>query len=116
MQTPKFSIVLIAKNEVKTLPKAMKSLEEFTSRGGEVILLDTGSTDGTADLARSLGCKVTEVGEKFIKIIDKDLADNINKVFIRNDEVPIVKEGNRLFDFAAARNTRFKRYDLFSRC
>jgi len=104
MQTPKFSLVLIAKNETKTLPKAMKSLEEFTSRGGEVILLDTGSTDGTAELARSLGCTVTEVGEKFIKIIDKDLADNINEVFIRGGEAPIVKDGNRLFDFAAARN------------
>jgi len=104
MQTPNFSVVLIAKNESKTLPKAMKSLEEFTSRGGEVILLDTGSTDGTAELARSLGCVVTEVGEKFIKIIDKNLADNINEAFVRNNETPIVKEGNRLFDFAAARN------------
>ena len=104
MNKPKFSIVLIAKNEAKTLPKCIASLKDFTDRGGEVILCDTGSTDGTANLARSLGCKVTEVGEKFIKVIDKDLAKKINERFIIGDEPAIVKEGNRLFDFAAARN------------
>lgn len=103
-QKPKFSIVLIAKNEAKTLPRSMASLQDFKERGGEIILVDTGSTDGTADIARSLGCTVTEVGEKFIKIIDKDLADKINERFIREGETQIVKEGNRLFDFGAARN------------
>lgn len=101
---PKFSIVLIAKNESKTLPRCVASLKEFQDRGGEIVLCDTGSTDGTADIARSLGCVVHEVGEKFIKIIDKDLADKINERFIREGETPIVLEGNRLFDFAAARN------------
>jgi glycosyltransferase involved in cell wall biosynthesis len=101
---PKFSVVCIAKNEARTLPKCMASLKEFTDRGGEVILLDTGSTDGTADIARKLGCKVTEVGEKFITVIDKDLADKINSRFVIVGETPIVKEGNRLFDFASARN------------
>ena len=104
MTKPKFSIVLIAKNETKTLPKAMASLKHFFERGGEVILVDTGSTDGTADLARSLGCTVTEVGEKFIQVIDAELAERINTRFVREGEKPIVTEGNRLFNFAAARN------------
>lgn len=104
MDTPKFSIVMIAKNEANTLPKCMQSLKEFTDRGGEVILCDTGSTDGTPELARSLGCKVTEVGEKFITTLDWNLANELNDRFIVDDEADIVKAGNRLFDFAAARN------------
>jgi glycosyltransferase involved in cell wall biosynthesis len=95
---------MIAKNEAKTLPKCMASLKEFTDRGGEVILCDTGSTDGTAELARSLGCTVAEVGEKFITTIDEDLAQKLNKRFVVKGEEPIVKDGNKLFDFASARN------------
>ena len=101
---PKFSVVMIAKNEAKTLPKCMASLQEFRDRGGEVILVDTGSTDGTADIARSFGCKVEEVGEKFIQHIDEKLANDINEHFLVGDEPQILKAGNRLFNFAAARN------------
>jgi glycosyltransferase involved in cell wall biosynthesis len=101
---PKFSIVAICKNEAKTLPKMMTSLKDFMDRGGEVVLVDTGSTDGTAQLARSLGCKVTEVGEKFITTIDEDMSDKINSRFIIDGEQALVAPSNRLFDFASARN------------
>lgn len=95
---------MIAKNETKTLPKCMASLKDFTDRGGEVILCDTGSTDGTADLARSLGCTVTEVGEKFITMIPPKTAKKINDKFIVDDEELIIHDNSRLFDFAEARN------------
>jgi glycosyltransferase involved in cell wall biosynthesis len=104
MTPPKFSIVMIAKNEAHTLPRCMDSLKEFRERGGEIILCDTGSTDSTAEIARSFGCKVTEVGEKFITIIDKKLSEEINERFVVDGEEPIVKKGNRLFDFGSARN------------
>ena len=104
MIKPKFSIVLIAKNEAKTLPKCIASLKNFQDRGGEIVLCDTGSTDGTSELARSLGCKVEEVGEKFITVLDEEMADKLNKRFVVEGEEPIVKAGNRLFDFASARN------------
>lgn len=104
MNEPRFSIVMIAKNEANTLPRLAESLNDFRSRNGEVILLDTGSTDGTAELGRSYGFSVTEVGEKFIKIIDADLAFKINDRFVVTGEKDIVEAGNRLFDFAAARN------------
>lgn len=99
-----FSACLITKNEEKTLPKLFQSLEEFKSKGGEVIIVDTGSTDKTVEIAKAWGCKVTEVGDKFLTTIDKEMADKINKRFIVGKEQAIVKEGDKLFDFAAARN------------
>ncbi len=101
---PLFSVVLIAKNEARNLPRLVASLKEFQSLGGEIVLADTGSTDGTAELARSLGCKVFEEGERFIKTIPAELADQINAQFVVPPELPVVKEGDRVFDYSEARN------------
>lgn len=100
----KFSVVLIARNESKTLPRLIESLKEFQTRGGEVILLDTGSTDGTPDTARGLGCTVKEVGNAYRITIDKETADAINAKYVVEGEDPIVTAGDSLFDYAAARN------------
>lgn len=104
MNKPNFSICLIARNESKTLPRMVKSLSEFQARGGEIWVLDTGSSDNTIEVAKSLGCKVEAVGDKFRIKIDKDLADKINNKFVVEGEAPVVKEGESLFDFASARN------------
>ncbi len=104
MAEPKFSVVLIARNESKKLPHLIDSLKEFQARGGEIILVDTGSKDGTAVLARSLGCTVYEVGNKFRKDITFNLAAAINHAFIVGDEKPLVRAGDTFFDFAEARN------------
>lgn len=101
---PKFSIVLIARNESKTLPRLIGSLKEFQERRGEILVLDTGSTDNTADVALGLGCVVHEVGDKFKINIDTELADAINTKFIVDNEPSVVKAGDSLFDFASARN------------
>jgi glycosyltransferase involved in cell wall biosynthesis len=68
-----------------------------------MVCLDTGSSDGTPEIARALGCKVTEVGERFITSIGY-VAKSINEKFIDENEETILKEGDRLFDYAAARN------------
>ena len=101
---PTFSIVLICRNESKTLPRLLQSLTDFRERGGVVVLVDTGSTDNSASIARAAGCAVHEVGERFITVVDEDLAKRINHRFIEKNEPDIVKAGDRLFDYAAARN------------
>ena len=101
---PAFDVVVIARNEAETLPRLVGSLKEFKERGGEIYVLDTGSTDGTPDKARSLGCNVTEVGDKFRLTIDEELAGKINKKFVVDGEEAVVKVGDSLFDFASARN------------
>lgn len=104
MSKPKFSIVCITKQGAKTLPKLFDSLKEFISRGGEIVVVSTGSTDNTIEVAKSAGAVVHEVGLAFVETIDSELARNINNRFIVGGEEPIVKEGAKLFNFAEARN------------
>ena len=99
-----FSVCIIARNEEKTLPNLLKSLEEFKNRGGEVVIVDTGSNDKTVEIAKAWGCKVTEVEDRFVTTINSDLAKKINKRFVVDNEKPIVNSGDKLFDFASARN------------
>jgi glycosyltransferase involved in cell wall biosynthesis len=49
------SLCVIAKNEERNLPKCLDSVRDLTS---EMILVDTGSTDDTPDIASSYGAKV----------------------------------------------------------
>lgn len=99
-----FSFTLIARNEEKTLPRLIKSIQYFMDNWGEVIVVDTWSTDNTAQIARDLGCKVTEVGDRFKIKINDEYARRINERFVMNWEDPVVNPGDYLFDFASARN------------
>jgi glycosyltransferase involved in cell wall biosynthesis len=102
MSKPKFSVVVIARNEEKTLPRLCKSLEQFFSRGGEMIVLDTGSSDKTVQVAESLGCRVVQ--KSFTKEFTIDEGSLLNSKFIAPGEPFIVKEGDKIFDFSKARN------------
>lgn len=95
-----FSVCLIGRNEEKTLPKLLGSLHEFLYAGGEVVYVDTGSKDDTANLARELGCRVIEVGDRFRITLDKQLVKDINNYFNAN----LVKVGDSVFDYSSARN------------
>lgn len=104
MDKPSFSVVCIARNEEKTLPRLVASLSDFKKRGGEIIILDTGSSDATAQIARDLGCIVHEVADKFRVTIDEVMAQEINIKFCESGDNDIVEAGQTLFDYASARN------------
>jgi len=104
MSRPKFSVVLIARNEQSTLPRMLESLEEFRRRGGEVLVVDTGSMDGTADVASAHECRVIEVGDRFVTVVSEAKAKQVNRRLLAPGEPPVLHAGDRLFDFAAARN------------
>src|SRR6267142_384383 len=101
---PSFSVVLIARNEAKTLPRLVKSLAEFQKRGGDIVVIDTGSTDETVALAKTLGCTVYPVGDRFKITITEEMAKAINDKFVVIGEQPIVAAGQKLFDYTSARN------------
>ena len=104
MSKPKFSIVLICRNEAKMIPRMYASLKEFVARGGDVNIVDTGSTDGSPEVARSLGIRVKEVGEIYRHTITPELAQQINERFTVGSEYPVVQPGETYFDFSGARN------------
>jgi len=54
MKKPKISIAVIAKNEVDRIGRLLKSVR-FAD---EVVVVDSGSTDGTQDVCKKLGAKV----------------------------------------------------------
>lgn len=99
-----FSVALIARNEAKSLPGLVASLSEFQNRGGEIVLVDTGSTDDTVKVAKSLGCKVFEEGNRFQMTLTKDIADQLNARFVIDNEEKIVQPGDTLFKYCEARN------------
>ncbi|MBI5244818.1 MAG: glycosyltransferase family 2 protein [Elusimicrobia bacterium] len=53
--TPKLSAVIIAKDEALDLPGCLESLEGL---GAEIVVLDGGSADATADIARAHAARV----------------------------------------------------------
>jgi glycosyltransferase involved in cell wall biosynthesis len=54
-KAPTLSVCMIVKNEEKYLPRILSSLQGLAD---EVIVVDTGSKDATADIARSFGAQV----------------------------------------------------------
>lgn len=100
---PAFSIVSIARNEATRLPRLLDSLEAFRSRGGEVLVLDTGSTDDTVRVAQQAGCRVFVEPERFGGRLTAAQARRIHKTFSRGGEPPFLNSGQRLFNVAGAR-------------
>src|SRR6266511_3482136 len=61
---PRISVIVPTWNEAKYLPALLASLQAQTAPPLEVIVADSGSTDGTPDLARAAGALVLEGGRK----------------------------------------------------
>jgi glycosyltransferase involved in cell wall biosynthesis len=107
---PLFSVVVIARNESKTLPRLTESLKEFKARGGQLVLMDTGSTDGTQRLALDLGWEVHEA--TYTQRIGTAEAKEINAKFVKESDPELLEGGETFFDFSAARNNAAQ----FARC
>lgn len=52
------SVVLITQNEEANLPGTLASVLPLLRNGGEIIVLDSGSTDRTLEIAREFGAKI----------------------------------------------------------
>ena len=62
MSKPVVSVIIPSYNEAEYLPKLLERLNLQTFRELEVIVADNNSSDGTADIARSMGARVVEGG------------------------------------------------------
>ncbi len=59
MNTPSVSIIIPVLNEASSIVQVLERLQEFRRQGAEVIVVDGGSNDGTAEHASSLADCVT---------------------------------------------------------
>ncbi len=66
---PTLSVCMIVKNEAQDLPRCLTSVSSWAT---EVVIVDTGSTDSTVEIARSFGARV----ERFAWIGDFSAARN----------------------------------------
>ena len=111
---PRFSICVIAKDEEETLPGLAKSLEFFLQHGGEVVLLDTGSTDGTVKLAEKLGFRAFANKGRFEARLNKMQARKLNDRVCDPRDGTIFTAGQSSFHFSEARNacTQLATHDM----
>lgn len=91
------SICLIVKNEEKDLPRCLNSIKEIAD---EIVIVDTGSTDNTIEIAKSFGAKVIKHPWKddFSDARNKSI-ENATKdwiVFLDADEEITKEEGKNL--------------------
>jgi glycosyltransferase involved in cell wall biosynthesis len=100
---PRFSIVILTRNEERRLPRLLDDLREFSDRGGDVVVVDSGSTDNTLAIAKRAGCRVETVNDRFDSLLDSAQAAEIERRFARAGEGPLVMAGQRLFHFGKAR-------------
>ncbi len=56
-KAPRLSVCMMVKNEEKLLRQCLESIKDVAS---EIIIVDTGSTDRTMDIAREFGAKIYE--------------------------------------------------------
>jgi glycosyltransferase involved in cell wall biosynthesis len=55
---PPISVTIICKNAAATLPEVLQSVEPLCS---EMVVVDSGSTDGSLQIAEDFGCKVLSI-------------------------------------------------------
>lgn len=74
---PKLSVIIPTKNEAKLLPRCLQSLtRQKTSIPFEIIIVDTNSTDGTPNIAKSFGARVIRQPKKGKVFAFRKGADN----------------------------------------
>jgi glycosyltransferase involved in cell wall biosynthesis len=96
------TIVSIAYNEEQLIPRYFTSISKCFGKIGvtiNVVIVDTGSTDTTRDLAREAGARVVEAGTQFAHFLDRDQVRKIH----RGLDINFLKVGQRVFDFGSAR-------------
>lgn len=103
---PLFSICIICANGEATLPRLAKSIEHFMLGGGQVVLLDTGSTDNTIEVAKNLGFEVHVAEKKFTATMSKHEARTLLEKWCDAKEANRIpfRQGASCFYFSEARN------------
>ncbi len=63
-EKPILSIIIRTLNEEKWLKDSLLAIKNQTIRNTEVIIVDSGSTDKTLDIAKKFNCKIVQINQK----------------------------------------------------
>lgn len=93
----KFSIVILTKNDSENLSILLNSLVDFKDNGGEICIIDVGSTDNTQQIANEWGYKI----DNFLGIreIDDDMVNFINEKYEN-----LINNTDKYFDYSCLKN------------
>ena len=61
----KTSIVIRTLNEAKHLEKLLKGIHDQNYRDWEIVLIDSGSTDGTLEIAERYGANIHHIPQRW---------------------------------------------------
>ena len=98
-----FSVGIIVKNEEKNIDHIFNDLKDYLNDGGDLIILDTGSTDNTVEKCRKLGIRIEICPESHVKKLSKTIITKIND-YIDNEDKDKIKIKDSYFNFSNARN------------
>jgi glycosyltransferase involved in cell wall biosynthesis len=70
------SIIIPAHNEAKHLPNLLDSIGRTIDYGVEVIIVDNGSSDHTADIAKQFSCRVVQTNKKYFPSVARNIGAN----------------------------------------
>lgn len=105
------SAVLITKNESKVIARCLKSLQGLD----QVVVHDTGSTDDTLEIARSMGADVSRTVISpfhFAKARNEAMMRARNRWILSIDADEVLREGSLGPLFQAAKNTTLAAYQI----
>jgi hypothetical protein len=97
-----FSVVAVMRNEESRAATWVAPLLPFLAAGGDVVVLDTGSTDGTVKILESQGVRVVSVGNIFRRSLSAKQGKNFNKWV--GEDIIDVKDRRAFFEFGPAHN------------
>jgi glycosyltransferase involved in cell wall biosynthesis len=107
----RISAVLITKNESKVIARCLKSLQGLD----QVIVHDTGSTDDTVEIARSMGADVSETTIApfhFAQARNQAMMRAKNRWILSIDADEVLREGSMGPLFEAAKNFTLAAYQV----
>src|ERR1041384_2287951 len=79
---PRVTVALAVYNGAETLAKSLQSALDQTYRDFSILVLDDGSTDNSASIAESLGCRVVSQSNQGLGAGRKKLVEEADGEFI----------------------------------